>query len=358
MPNKKQKNQKLTESLQDTTFAKKKKTSKSSVASDKINSPHDVYFKKNWSNPDFVRSFLNTYLPPEICTKIKMDTLEICKDSFVTKDMKEVHSDMLYKIQLEEKEMFLYILFEHKSYPDRMIFIQLCRYILSIFEMYLQENKSVEDAKNLPLVLPLVLYHGKEKWNMPVEFSRCFRSVSKEMQNFVPNFCYTLFDLSTFSDEEIKGSIENQIALLILKHIFRSDLLAILPKVSALLRDLDEQETGLQALETLFRYLTNTEQLSSVGFEKIQAALETNLSEDKKGAIMTIADQLRQEGAAAANPEIFNMGMQKGWQGGRFEGVRQTAFQFKMIGTPIEIIERATGLSREEIEGLDGSVDN
>ncbi len=315
----------------------KQKETQSVHKKEKIKSPHDVYFKKNWADLQFVHSFLDSYLSFDIRKNIKMDTLEICKDSFVSEDMKEFYSDMLYKVQLEENEMFIYLLFEHKSYPDRMIFIQLYRYILSVLETYLQNHKGVEDAKNLPLVLPLVLYHGKEKWNMPTQFADCFQSVSEEMKAFVPNFCYTLFDLSTFSDADIKGSIKNQIVLLVLKHIFRNDLLAVLPKISDLLRKLNEQETGLQALETLFKYLTNTEQLASVGFDEIQAALTTNLSQEQKEGIMTIAEQLRQEG----------------WQSGLGEGLRQAAFQFKALGTSIEIIQKATGLSKEEIEKLE-----
>ncbi len=52
---------------------------------------------------------------------------------------------------------------------------------------------------------------------------------------------------------------------------------------------------------------------------------------------MTIAEQLRQEG----------------WQSGLGEGLRQAAFRLKSLGSSIEIIQKATGLSKEEIENLE-----
>jgi hypothetical protein len=64
-----------------------------------------------------------------------------------------------------------------------------------------------------------------------------------------------LTDLSRFSDDEIKGAVTLRVGLLILKHIFRGELQERLPGVLGLLRELSGQQSGLEFIETVLRYL-------------------------------------------------------------------------------------------------------
>ncbi len=50
---------------------------------------------------------------------LDLDTLDIHKDGFIDLDLQEHFSDLLYKVALHSgQEMFIYLLFEYKSYPD------------------------------------------------------------------------------------------------------------------------------------------------------------------------------------------------------------------------------------------------
>ncbi len=172
------------------------------MKSHEIHNPHDLFFKESWANVKLARSFLQEYLPPNILARISLDSLAICKDSFIEPDMKQYYSDVLYQAKLGDHSGFVYFLFEHKSHPDKLIFIQLLRYMLSIWDLYIKQAKGKNKTTNLPIVLPLVLYHGKKSWNMPQRFSRCFQGLSEDMAVCVPDFSYQLYDLSRYTDDD------------------------------------------------------------------------------------------------------------------------------------------------------------
>ncbi len=46
--------------------------------------PHDRIFKLSLSNKEIAKDFLITHLPKPILKTIKLQTLEICSDSYVT----------------------------------------------------------------------------------------------------------------------------------------------------------------------------------------------------------------------------------------------------------------------------------
>ena len=77
----------------------------------KVISPHDKLFRETWSNVDVARDFMLHYLPQKLVNIIDLDTLEISKESFVEKELKDYFSDILYKINLEGEPGYIYFLF-------------------------------------------------------------------------------------------------------------------------------------------------------------------------------------------------------------------------------------------------------
>ena len=65
-----------------------------------VSNPHDKLFRETWSNLENAGSFLQHYLPGHVLELMDLSTLEICKDSFVEKELSDYYSDMLYKVML------------------------------------------------------------------------------------------------------------------------------------------------------------------------------------------------------------------------------------------------------------------
>ncbi len=289
-----------------------------------IKNSHDKLFKETWSNKSNVKSFLENYLPENILDILNFDSLEICKDSFIKKSLGEFFSDMLYKTRFEGKPGYIYFLFEHKSYPDDLIHLQLLEYMLKIWRLDLKQKKS----KKLSVILPLVLFHSNQKWKIKDNFASLLDGHAGILSDFIPDFRFILFDLSQYSDDEIKGTIINRIVMLLFKHVFDKDFADKLPDIFSLCKDLSKKETGLQYIESLIKYsLSNVENITPEEFIK---KIETALPEVKGGTIMTtLAEQFINKGMEQG----LEQGLEQGMEQGLFEGM-EFAVDMKFGNTP------------------------
>lgn len=160
-----------------------------------ISSPNDSLARKILENPRDLSDFLHGALSPEILACLDMDSLEIVDTQYVSNELNPSHSDVVARTRTRKEEgressaVDIYVLIEHKSTPEKRIFVQLLGYMRAMFE---------EDVKsNVPprIILPLVFYHGRRKWRIPLFFQDC-ADVPAPLKPHVLNFSYTLYDIS------------------------------------------------------------------------------------------------------------------------------------------------------------------
>lgn len=279
----------------------------------KIAKPHDKFFREIWSDREVALDFLENYLPAEIRSVADMDTLEIQKDTFVEKRLRDYYSDILYRVNLADEPGFIHLLFEHKSFPYRWIHLQVQRYMLNIWELLLKQEK---ETRRLPLVIPMVIYHGREEWGQKRRFREVFSGPVDKLSRYVPDFEYILYDLSHLSDEKIRGAVLLRAVLLMMKHIFDPKIHHRLPRIFRLLRELSDTERGLRSLEILLRYLFD--QVPDLTKEQAEAMMGEDISRMKKEVFMTVAEQLRREGFESG----LQLGVEKGEKEGEKKGIR------------------------------------
>ena len=189
---------------------------------EKIDNIHDNFFKTVFSKIDNIKDFLFTSLPADIQNYIDFENIEIDNTSYVSENFKGYFSDVVVKTRIIDSEMDIYILFEHKSYQDKKIFIQLLRY------MYLMWNKDIGENKPLRVIIPLVFYHGKKKWKLPVKFLEQFK-IKEELKNYLLDFQYILFDTNEWNfEEELNSTLKNNVFLLtalsLMKSAYQQDM--------------------------------------------------------------------------------------------------------------------------------------
>jgi predicted transposase/invertase (TIGR01784 family) len=294
-----------------------------------ITNPHDKFFKESFGRKDIVLSFLHEYLPQSITKKFKYNTLEIAKDSYIDKELVEHFSDILYKIKVGSKNVYLYLLFEHKSYLDERVGFQLLRNMVKIWERCIKQNKRI---KKLPVILPMVIYHGSERWNSDFSLSSFFDTLP-ELRLYVPGFKMEVFDISHIPDEQIKGDILLQACLMLQKYIFNADLIEKVPDILGLFKTLSGKNTGIEYLEVMLRYM-----FASVE-DKKREKLEKEVTKAIKAGedfMPTIAEALVQEG------------IEKGKLEGKLEDA-QKMIEKRMTNADIRDI---TGLSIKDIDML------
>ena len=134
----------------------------------KVNNPHDNFFRKSFSVKKVALGYLKAFLDKEIIQELDLDNFfQLENDSFITEDLVEQFADLVYKtrfvrkkkIKKRELNVYICLLFEHKSYPVTFPYKQLLHYILGAWDKMNAANEPLQ------LILPIVIYHGDKKWH-------------------------------------------------------------------------------------------------------------------------------------------------------------------------------------------------
>lgn len=166
----------------------------------KIYNPHDRLFKETFGDVAVTQDFLENYLPDEMLEMIELESLVTMKETFIQEELKDTQSDLLCKVEMQEKEVYLYFLFEHKSYPSKDIAFQLLGYMLEIWNRDLHKA----NKKELSVIIPLVIYHGKRKWENPKTIGNWLKGYDElppGIKKSVPNFDFVYYDFSLYDIE-------------------------------------------------------------------------------------------------------------------------------------------------------------
>ena len=152
--------------------------------------PHDAFVRDFLADLDQARDFFRLTLPPAFQTEFDLDTLVAEPTSLIDETLSELQSDLLFSLTTHDKEpRQLYLLFEHKSYLDPALPVQLLGYLGRLL---------LKQALRTP-ILPLVLYHGARPFTRPRRFAAGFTLSPPQqtlLQPYLPDFEYLLCDLS------------------------------------------------------------------------------------------------------------------------------------------------------------------
>ncbi|MCP5500234.1 MAG: Rpn family recombination-promoting nuclease/putative transposase [Leptospiraceae bacterium] len=253
---------------------------------------HNSFFKITFQNRENAIDFLRHKLPQELLKDILLDSLEITKDSFVDANYQDVHSDMLFKVPIAGKDSYIYLLLEHKSYPDKMTSFQLLKYMLGIWSLHVSQEKK-EKSLVLPLILPVLLYHGKNEW----QYGNNFQSIQEMMpgwEKYQVNFSYIVYDFSRFQEEDIKGEITTRLFTLLLKYINREEFEEKLVQIISLLAELAEKKTGMEYIETVLLYMLSG--VKKIELDSLKSMMETKESRRVKDMLVSLLDKIEQKG--------------------------------------------------------------
>ncbi|GAE95255.1 hypothetical protein JCM21714_4474 [Gracilibacillus boraciitolerans JCM 21714] len=160
-----------------------------------------------------------------------------------------------------------------------------------------------EKADKLPIIIPLVVYHGGEhKWNLRTslgEWITGYDQLPPEVHKYIPNFEYFLHDLTQYKEEDQKMNAMLKIIQLMFRDVFTKDHEAMLGSILRALyylNDLEDQQTAITFFETWMRYLlyaANT--LTETDIHDIIDHVEKTFPEGSD-IVMTLAERLEQKG--------------------------------------------------------------
>ena len=265
--------------------------------------PHDAVFKKVLGDPEHARGALQAVLPATLSHAIDWTKLTRQPGSFVEPGLPDQHTDLLFSVEWRDggDEALVYLLFEHQSTADGgLMAFRLLRYQVRIWERWRDEHPN---AKHLPVIVPIVLYHGAEAWSARRTFGELIEmpdDVRLALQPYLVQFEYLLDDLSTIPDEVLRGratmtALSRLLAICFKHGRTRPDLVQILGSGWLdVLREVASAPNGLEALALVMRYILEVNEY--VEPEALQALLESGIGPEAKDTVMTAGQRLIQQG--------------------------------------------------------------
>ncbi len=299
---------------------------------------HDPFFKAIFSNIGHAKDLLRGILPGAILASLDLENLEPEPTSFVSESLDESFSDLLFTCPLQGNEAVVAILLEHKTWQPKHIHLQILRYMVSIWEADLDQQRPLRP------VIPLLVHQGPLPWKL-APFRESFPTLPDPLRPFIPDIRLLFEDLAVMDDHTIGEDFRDpvvRIALALMKHIYSAE--GTIAVARTLTPDLGTglgSDQALRTLRILLEYILND------GVPEVHDHLFQSLHPQLKGQAMTLGDLLRQEGRVEG--EI------KGKAEGLHEAKLQDAHKLREHGIPWEVITDVTGLRPEDLEAIESA---
>ena len=306
----------------------------------KLKNPHDNFFKEIFEEKERAIELMQVTLPPEINSVLNYEVLHKEGDNFRDEDMKNFQSDVLFSLETKNgSKLKVYILFEHKSYIDANINLQLLSYLSRIYSK----------MEMLTPIIPIIFSHAKKKWSIPLEFLDEFKLSQDEklmFSKYIPNFKSEIIDMQETDLKKIISSLTFKAILYTFKNIREFENLEKFKEFVLLSKDLFYEESGIKLIHKLLMYIYS---VNDIEISKIKETVSQNISYKKGEEIMTTtAERLINEG--------LERGIHQGKLEGKLEGKKEEKLEIaiSLLGLlDNNVIAEKTGLSLEEVESLE-----
>jgi predicted transposase YdaD len=157
--------------------------------------PHDQGYKRLFSHAAAVEELLRGFLREDWADRLDFSTLERVGSSFVSDDLRERHSDLIWRLRLRGgDDEWCYLLLELQSTSYHFMAVRLSSYVALLQEEVIRKEK-LRTGDRLPLVLPVVFYNGERPWRAPKELRQLYGEVAPGPRRWQPGLRYILLDV-------------------------------------------------------------------------------------------------------------------------------------------------------------------
>jgi predicted transposase/invertase (TIGR01784 family) len=290
--------------------------------------PHDRFVKELLSHHDAAVEFLMNALPQKVIDFLDMKKLHYADVSYTNEELQEYMSDVVLRIPFQNSKAAaeVTVIIEHKSYKDRMAPFQMMAYMISGY------RQQIKNGKKFSVMIPIVYYHGKQKWQIPslVDY---FPDAQAEILQYVPQFTIEMLSIREMTAAQIYAVTNGMLrAALMVQKGAHKRIFAL--KEYARVFNIISAEKGGNFFISLMVYIFE----SGVLEESELSNITKELNNEMRTKTMTIKEHWIAEESLKT----------------RYEVARKLLFR----NMPLEEICELTNLSMEEVERLADEISN
>jgi len=293
---------------------------------EEIHHPHDLMVRAVLSDLTEAASFLQTHLPEAVSQALNWSTLKLLEGSFVDEDLRESEADLLYEVEHVSgaTSLWVYVLLEHQSTPDRWMRLRLLKYCCRIWDLSFRDYP---EQRELRAIVPLVFYQGERSWSYSSEFAELFAESVRDWPG-VPRFSHGLIDQSGMQPDEVQGDLKVRIMQLVMLAAYHPTV-AWMERVASLLDSLASlpPSGGINHVRLFVLYILATQEPKAAqSFRDVLRQYAPEVGDD----LMTYAQELLAQGEIRAQVRIIENLLREGMEWPvieRVTGVNEAQFQ-------------------------------
>jgi len=255
--------------------------------------------------------------------RLDFAALERMPASFVTEHLGRRHADMLWRIRtVDETWLHLLVLFEFQSTVDRRMALRMMNYAGGIWTGLGSDH--LGPGRVFPLVLPVVVYSGRQRWTAPRDVRDLLAPAPREILGPRPRHGYLLIDLQRLDPASLPE--DNVLSMIAALEQARSP--ERLEGLALSLREWTER-AGAQELLDIFREWIS--QVLVIRHGPGGRELELRIRKQEEARMSMLIERARQWGEEL-NREWLEKGMEKGIEKGLEKGLEKGRREGRLEG--------------------------
>jgi len=310
------------------------------------NTPYDTLFRTAFEGAQTAKELTLLLLPDAYARTLTAAKVTVEPELLVDDQTRRRRNDLLLQFTWSRpvapgsspRTTYLYVLYEHKSYPYRWVTLQVLRYMAIIWQRLVGKSHEHFDGL-LPEILPVVLYHGEEPWDEPLQFAELIAGGTDSPH--VPHYRPLFVDLTQIPDDRITGSLQAVLGLVALKYSRLRLELAAMDLLTELLHRGEADPAIRHLARVVEQVYVNVK--SSEEVERLMAAASRLGYPEVEGGYMTYAQEMLAKGR--------NEGLEQGMEQGMEQGLEQGSLR-RSREVLIRLVDRKFGLTDTERERI------
>ncbi|MCI8412398.1 MAG: Rpn family recombination-promoting nuclease/putative transposase [Clostridia bacterium] len=280
----------------------------------KVDKPKDKTYKLLFEYKQETAGFINEILGLKgTINEIDAKDIEKYNREFETEQLKKLEADIVYKKKGED----IFFLIEHQSKVDYSMPYRLLNYSIEIIRSAVAVEKLTKKDYKFPVVYPIVLYIGKQKWNVKKFFEEC--QLKQPGVGNCPFTFYNIVDVNNYTEKELLEKVNLLPKVLLLEKARTNETLKEnLEKI--LQQDLPKEQKRI--LKKVLIYVVS-KKIGEEETKRFVDKLEEEEGEDKMSALADFIWETFDEKMEMGLKEGLEKGLQRGLQRGLEKGLKK-----------------------------------
>ncbi len=163
----------------------------------------DLSYRSFFSYPVVVRSLIQEYGPKFLAGIVDLSTLVRLHGDYISPELLERRDDIVWRVNLKnDSSAYLVVILEFQSSRDNLMALRIRSYS-SLLLLDIAKGVHPFKQQSLPQICPIVLYNGKEQWNVPLDAEPLFFPMPDDRKQYCPKQDYLLLDECNIADDEL-----------------------------------------------------------------------------------------------------------------------------------------------------------